>query len=142
MPEKKEYERIVADYFDSTKFIPDLILHEAGNLDNQIYIAEIKMEGNPKTLDDLSKLTNLEKGLSEFAKLRVAEHNPSFLLYIFIYMGDLEYKVSQVHGLKWRCLITPKCTNPGIVCIYRKDHDFQCKTFGEVIDIVSKTRNN
>ena len=100
------------------KFIPDLILHkDLGSFENegQIYLAEIKMEGNEKALDDLIKLTNLKK-----TKL-------SFDFYIFIYVGvSMRDFLSKVEKLGKEVI---KKIDDNIVCICTRFGEFECASF-------------
>lgn len=73
------FEEIVRAYGDTQNtFVPDLVLHKdlgSTEEEGQIFLAEIKMAENRNALDDLSKLTKLQKSKLNFER------------YIFIYAG-------------------------------------------------------
>ena len=102
------------------KRIPDLVLHrDLGSIENegQIYLAEIKMAENKNALDDLKKLTVLQKSKLNFA------------FYIFIYAGknidELYEELSK---------IDTSIVSKDIVCICSKFGKSECMTLGEIID--------
>lgn len=101
------------------KRIPDLVLHKdlgSTEVEGQIYLAEIKMKDNKNALDDLKKLTLLEK-----SKL-------NFTFYIFIYAGknidELKEELSQKDTAT---------LSKDIVCVCSKYGESQCMTLGEII---------
>lgn len=106
---------------DENKFIPDLILHkDLGSFENegQIYLVEIKMNGNRDYFNDLIKLTNLKK-----TKL-------NFDFYIFIYVNiNMNEFISRVKTQKKEVI---QKINDDIVCFCTEFGDYECKSFGMI----------
>jgi hypothetical protein len=103
----------------NNRIIPDLVLHkDIGSIDkdSQIYLAEIKMGGNDKALDDLEKLTLLKRS------------NLSFHFYVFIYVD------MSVENLLTKLMDHKKVEYAkDIVCICIKDGEAKCTTLGELL---------
>lgn len=105
---------------ENNKRTPDLVLHkDLGSIEEegQIYLAEIKMAENKNALDDLKKLTMLQK-----SKL-------NFTFYIFIYAGK---NIDELYDelLKIDTSVIAK----DIVCICSKFGNSKCMTLGEIIN--------
>ena len=104
---------------EDNKRIPDLVLHrDLGSIEKegQIYLAEIKMAENKNALDDLKKLTVLQK-----SKL-------NFTFYIFIYAGKNKDELYEELSK-----IDTSIVSKDIVCICSKFGESECMTFGEII---------
>ena len=101
------------------KRTPDMVLHkDLGSIEKegQIYLAEIKMADNKNALDDLKKLTVLQK-----SKL-------NFTFYVFIYVGkDVNEFKEEVK------LIDTSNYSKDIVCICTKYQQSTCNILGELL---------
>jgi hypothetical protein len=114
--------KVCKDFNDDkdNKRIPDLVLHkDMGGIEKegQIYLAEIKMQGNNDALKDLFKLTCFEKS------------NLNFEFYIFIYVGKDVEELKQ--DLK---MIDTTNLSKNIVCICTKYQQSTCNTLGELLE--------
>ncbi len=129
----KRLDKLIKKCFgQKDRLTPDLILHEAGNLDQQVYLVEIKMANNDCYYKDFEKLTNLKKCLEELGKIERCDKTPDFNFYIFVYEGDLEFKLSYSKEA-YSIVCDESKVNRNIVCYYRIGNEFQCCTLAEVI---------
>lgn len=97
-----------------------MVLHkDLGSIEKegQIYLAEIKMAENKNALDDLKKLTALQK-----SKL-------NFTFYVFIYAGKNKDEFYDELSK-----IDTSNLAKDIVCICSKFGQSECMTLGEIIN--------
>lgn len=102
------------------KIIPDLVLHKnIGTIDKdgQIYLVEIKMGENTNALDDLDKLTLLNK----------SELNFHFYIFVYVDKSIDELKEKILHkGID--------VFSKNIVCICLESNNAICTTLGELTE--------
>ena len=112
--------------------MPDLILHEANSYNLQIYMVEVKMNDNNAYRSDLEKLTRFKHAFEKYVKEHFHEKNPGFLLYIFIYEGNLLQKFQNMHDDTRETFFNQIDSNQidsNIVCYYKVGrHDYRCNT--------------